>query len=142
MAGLLPMQEVDRGAEPMLVAATDPGAENGSYWGPTGWGPPPPYAQGAQLPASAAPVQTEAKAVVALVLAIGSFFVLPLLPAIVALVLARSSQRDIDAAGGRLTGTGLLTAARIVSWINIGLCVLVVVLIALGIGLLTSTGFS
>ena len=39
MARFLPMQEVDRGAEPMLVAATDPGAENGSYWGPTGWGP-------------------------------------------------------------------------------------------------------
>ena len=40
MARFLPMQEVDRGAEPMLVAATDPRAENGSYWGPTGWGPP------------------------------------------------------------------------------------------------------
>ena len=41
MARFLPMQEgVNlRGAEPMLVAATDPGAENGSYWGPTGWGP-------------------------------------------------------------------------------------------------------
>ena len=35
----LPLQEVDRGAEPMLVAATDPRAGNGSYWGPTGWGP-------------------------------------------------------------------------------------------------------
>ncbi|MCD2188354.1 SDR family NAD(P)-dependent oxidoreductase [Actinomycetospora soli] len=36
---LLPLQEVDTGAEPMLVAATDPGAANGTYWGPTGWGP-------------------------------------------------------------------------------------------------------
>jgi NAD(P)-dependent dehydrogenase (short-subunit alcohol dehydrogenase family) len=36
---LLPIQEVDTGAEPMLVAATDPSAANGSYWGPTGWGP-------------------------------------------------------------------------------------------------------
>jgi NAD(P)-dependent dehydrogenase (short-subunit alcohol dehydrogenase family) len=36
---VLPMQEVDMGAEPMLVAATDPQAANGSYWGPTGWGP-------------------------------------------------------------------------------------------------------
>ena len=29
-------QEVDTGTEPLLVAATDPAAENGSYWGPTG----------------------------------------------------------------------------------------------------------
>ncbi len=36
---LLPMQDVDTGTEPFLVAATDPAAENGSYWGPTGWGP-------------------------------------------------------------------------------------------------------
>jgi NAD(P)-dependent dehydrogenase (short-subunit alcohol dehydrogenase family) len=33
---LLPSQEVDTGAEPLLVAATDAGAENGSYWGPSG----------------------------------------------------------------------------------------------------------
>ncbi len=33
---LLPVQQVDTGAEPMLVAATDPAAENGSYWGPSG----------------------------------------------------------------------------------------------------------
>jgi NAD(P)-dependent dehydrogenase (short-subunit alcohol dehydrogenase family) len=34
--GLLPSQAVDTGAEPLLVAATDPAAENGSYWGPDG----------------------------------------------------------------------------------------------------------
>ena len=33
---LLPSQQVDTGAEPLLVAATDPAAENGSYWGPSG----------------------------------------------------------------------------------------------------------
>ena len=33
---MLPSQEVDRGAEPLLVAATDPAADNGSYWGPSG----------------------------------------------------------------------------------------------------------
>jgi NAD(P)-dependent dehydrogenase (short-subunit alcohol dehydrogenase family) len=33
---MLPSQQVDTGAEPMLVAATDPAAENGSYWGPDG----------------------------------------------------------------------------------------------------------
>jgi NAD(P)-dependent dehydrogenase (short-subunit alcohol dehydrogenase family) len=33
---LLPSQQVDTGTEPLLVAATDPAAENGSYWGPSG----------------------------------------------------------------------------------------------------------
>jgi NAD(P)-dependent dehydrogenase (short-subunit alcohol dehydrogenase family) len=33
---LLPSQGVQTGAEPLLVAATDPGAVNGGYYGPTG----------------------------------------------------------------------------------------------------------
>ena len=32
----LPIQEVDRGAEPMLFAVADPAAENGGYYGPNG----------------------------------------------------------------------------------------------------------
>ncbi|NMO92138.1 SDR family oxidoreductase [Actinomycetospora sp. TBRC 11914] len=36
LEGLLPSQQVDTGTEPLLVAATDPAAENGGYWGPTG----------------------------------------------------------------------------------------------------------
>jgi NAD(P)-dependent dehydrogenase (short-subunit alcohol dehydrogenase family) len=34
--GLLPSQEVGTGTEPLLVAATDPAAVNGGYYGPTG----------------------------------------------------------------------------------------------------------
>ena len=33
---LMPSQEVDTGTEPLVLAATDPGAANGGYWGPTG----------------------------------------------------------------------------------------------------------
>jgi len=33
---LIPSQEVDTGAEPLLFAAADPAAENGGYWGPGG----------------------------------------------------------------------------------------------------------
>jgi hypothetical protein len=51
------------------------------------------------------------------------------IPAIVALVLAHSSQQKINASGGRLTGDGLNTAARIVSWIHLGLVVLVIAII-------------
>ena len=49
-----------------------------------GYGPPP----GADAPAYEPAPQTETKAVVALVLAIGSYFLLPVLGAIAALILA------------------------------------------------------
>ena len=65
----------------------------------------------------------------ALVCAIASFVVLPLLPAIAALLVASSASRDIDAAGGRLTGRGLITGARVTAWINIALSVVGLVLL-------------
>lgn len=34
---IIPSQEPPEGAEPMLYAATDPGAANGGYYGPSGW---------------------------------------------------------------------------------------------------------
>lgn len=86
--------------------------------------PPPPYGAGGPLPVP----QTSSNAVVALVLAIGSFVVCPAVLAVIALVVAGSAQRQIEASGGWQTGTGLVQAARIISWINIGLAVLGTVL--------------
>lgn len=99
---------------------------------PPGWGPPPQYAPGAadggyHLP-QPAPAQTDGKAIAALVLAICSWVVLPFVAAVVALLLAGSARRDIDASGGRLGGDGLVTAARVLSWVNLALVGLVVVL--------------
>src|SRR5207244_4780567 len=74
-----------------------------------------------------APLNTEAIAVAALVLAICSFIVCPLVPAIVALFLASAAKRNIDASNGALDGESLVTAARIISFINIGLCLLLIV---------------
>ncbi|MCW2613454.1 MAG: putative rane protein [Frankiales bacterium] len=99
---------------------------------PQGWGPPvQPYG---------APPQTETKAVVALVLAIGSFVVLPVVAAVAALVVASGARRDIDASGGRLTGAGLVTAARVISWINLGLAMATVVLLVLAVVLFAAVG--
>jgi len=39
----------------------------------------------------------------------------------VALVLASNAAKEIEASGGRIQGQGLVTAARVVSWVNIGL---------------------
>lgn len=107
---------------------------------PGGYGPPPP-AWGAPGQGGAPP-STDGKAIVALVLSIGSFVLFPLIPAIVALVLASMSGRDISASGGQLGGAGLVTAAKVISWINIVLCVLGVVFLVIVFGVLASSGFS
>ena len=86
-----------------------------------GWGPPPyPPAYG-----YAGSQQSEGLAVGALICAIGSFVVCPAVLSIVALILAQNARNRIDASGGRLSGSGLVTAARVVAWVNIALVVLV-----------------
>ena len=93
------------------------------------WGPPPGPSGYQQYgyPGYAGPRKTEGNAVAALVLAICSFIVCPLIPAIVALFLASSAKRNIAASNGSLDGESLVTAARIISFINIGLFVLLIV---------------
>jgi hypothetical protein len=89
------------------------------------WGPPP--AGGYQqygYPGYAPPRRTESNAIAALVVAILSFVICPLIPAVVALFLASSAKRNIDASNGALDGESLVKAARIIAWVNIGLCIL------------------
>ncbi|MDQ6616199.1 MAG: hypothetical protein M3083_16025 [Actinomycetota bacterium] len=93
-----------------------PGPGYGPGYGysyPTGYGYP-----------GAVPPRTDNSAVVALVLAIGSFVFCPLILAVVALALIPSSRRTIYDSGGAVGGLGLLTAAKIIAWINIGLTLL------------------
>lgn len=132
-------------APPQAPAWDRPAGQGWSAAPPAqGWGPPPaPGAPGygpppGHGPGYGAPQQTDAKAIVALVLAIGSFVVFPFLPAIAALFVAGAARRDIDAAGGRLTGSGLVTAAKVVAWVNIGLSVAGVLVAVLAFGLLLS----
>ncbi len=106
-----------------------------------GWGSPPPgpqpppgpvYAAAPYAPPAPYPSQqTEGLAIGALVAAIASFVVCPAVPAVVALVLAQHARNHIDDAMGRLGGTGLVTAARVIAWINLG----VVMLVLLGISI-------
>lgn len=114
-----------------------------------GWGapaPPPAWGPGGQpYPAGSGPGgyppypgvpyqrQTEGTAIGALICAIGSFVVCPVVLAVVALVLAQHARNHIDAAAGRLTGTGLVTAARVVAWLHLALFALLLVgIIAFG----------
>jgi hypothetical protein len=110
------------------------------YQQPSNWPPPPP---GAPPPAAGYPYgyqppqaygygqQTEGTAVAALVLAIASFVICPVLPAIAALIVGANARKKITQSGGQLGGLGLVTAATIVAWINIGLAVLTIVAIIL-----------
>ena len=82
-----------------------------------GWGRPPPG--DGQPPPYYGPPQNDGKAVSALVLSILSWVLCPVVPAIVALVLAGQSSRQIRESGGRLGGDGMNSAAKIISWINI-----------------------
>jgi hypothetical protein len=70
-------------------------------------------------------------AVAALILAIISFVFCPVIPAVIALVLASNAKKNIAASGGMLGGEGLVTAATVISWINIGLAALAIIAIVL-----------
>lgn len=82
-------------------------------------------------PAQPSPApSTEGKAVAALVCAILSWFVLPVVGAIVALVLARAAERAIDGRPAELTGQGLVSGARWVAWIHLVAVAMVVAFVS------------
>ena len=116
-----------------------PAGGQGGQWGQQlppppppqgGYAPPPPGGYGqpqyGYQPYPTAP-QTEGGAIGALIASILAWMFCPVIPAIVALVMIPGSKRKIDESGGRLTGDGLLTAAKWVSWINIAFYGLIIV---------------
>ena len=74
--------------------------------------------------------QTDSSATAALVIAIVGFFICPPVGAVVALILAGSAQKRIEASGGRLTGLDQARAARIIAIVEL---VLTGVLILAGV---------
>ena len=138
-------------APPSSGSQPEYGAPAG-YGSPPGYGPPPPtYGQppaygppagyGTPQPGwgpQGTPPPNDTKAILALVMAIGSYVLIPLVLAVVALVLASMSSRDIQASGGRLGGSGLVTAAKVLAWINIALCVIALAFLLLVFGVLAS----
>lgn len=122
------------------------------YWDGSAWAAPgapptaPPVAPiNAPQPSGTAPT-TSTNAVIGLVLAILSWLVCPIIAAVVALVLAHNSDKEIAASGGRLTGTGMNKATRIISWINIVVSVLAgiafAILAIVGVGMFAQVASS
>jgi hypothetical protein len=58
---------------------------------------------------------------------------------VIALVLASQAKQEIAYSGGRVGGEGLVTASRVIAWINIGLCVAGLALFALLVAVSTSS---
>lgn len=103
---------------------SEPGPAGGGAFDPQQAMPPAPPPTYGPTP------QTSNSAVAALVLAIVSWVLCPVIPAIIALVFANKAEREIAISNGWVTGGGLVTASKIVAWINIGLYA---ALIAIGI---------
>ncbi len=100
-----------------------------------GQAPPPPPPPGYGAPTYGAPgygqpaygyeaPRTEGQAVAALVVSIVGLFVCGVISGVIALVLANQAQQKIVASGGRLTGEGMVKAARIIAVVSIVLSVL------------------
>ncbi len=85
---------------------------------------------------------TSSNAIVALVLAILSWPVCPVIFAIIALVFANKADKEIAAGQGRIGGSAFVLAAKILSWINIGLFAALTVLGLLALLFLTLAGVS
>ena len=100
-------------------AAPPPAAQPAQPYGQPAYGQAPGY--------PAATATTSNDAVVALVLSICSWVFCPVVLAVVALVFAGKAKRAIDASNGWVTGDGMVTAAKVISWINIAVTLVVAV---------------
>ena len=112
----------DRPTEPLATPSPPPssygppppGYGQPGYGPPPGYGAPPGYGYG--YPAGP---QTESTATAALVIAIVGIFICMPVGAVVALVMANSAEKRIQASEGRLTGLELTRAARIISIVEL-----------------------
>ncbi len=82
------------------------------------------------------PVQTSSLAIISLISGISSWFVLPLLGAIIAVFTGHLAKKEIRESGGRLTGMEWANAGLVLGYIHlalvaIGICILILVIAAL-----------
>jgi Domain of unknown function (DUF4190) len=81
--------------------------------------------------------QSSTMATISLISGIISWFLLPVIGGIIAVITGHMAKREIRESMGRLTGDGMATAGLVLGYLNLGVTVLsicaVVVLIALGV---------
>ena len=74
--------------------------------------------------------RTSGYAIASLVLGIAGFFVIPLIPSVLAVVFGRRAKDEIRT-NSSIGGDGLATAGVVLGWIGIALCALGVVILLL-----------
>jgi len=79
-------------------------------------------------PADDAAAHTSSDAIVAFVLSLISWIACPIVFAVVALIFAMKAEKSIATSAGQVSGGGLLLAAKLIAWINIGFWVAVLVI--------------
>ena len=77
--------------------------------------------------------QTSSLAVISLISGIASFFIVPVLGALAAIITGSIAKKDIRQSGGRLTGAGLATWGSVLGWINIALGLVAICFIVLAV---------
>lgn len=119
----------------------DASASNKEGWPSAVPPPPPPVSPAAQSPFGIGNQQPPAwptgqapgvvakptvsnRALAVIILAVTSYLLCPVIPAIAALVMAGGADREIEESRGQLTGSSLVTGGRILAWINIALVVI------------------
>jgi len=73
-------------------------------------------------------VHTSSDVIVAFVLSLISWIACPIVFAVVALIFAMKADKSISTSVGQVSGGGLLLAAKLVAWINIGFWVAVLII--------------
>jgi hypothetical protein len=92
-----------------------------------------------QTPPTSYSQKTSPLAIISLITGIASFFVIPLIGGITAIVTGIFAKREIKESNGRMTGIGMARAGLILGAVNIGLIVIaicivgIIILFALGI---------
>jgi hypothetical protein len=79
--------------------------------------------------------QTSSLAVISLISGIASYFIVPLLGAIAAIITGNMAKKEISQSAGRMTGNDMAKWGMILGWVNIGLS-----LIGLCVGMLILFG--
>ena len=72
--------------------------------------------------------RTSSDAIVAFILSLISWIACPIVFAVVALIFAMKADKSISTSAGQVSGGGLLLAAKLIAWINIGFWIAVLVI--------------
>jgi hypothetical protein len=83
--------------------------------------------------------RTSTMAIVSLISGIASWFLLPFIAAIVAIITGHMAKKEIKDSAGMVTGNGMATAGLVLGYVQLGLglciCIAIAVMLAFGVSI-------